>query len=169
MRVGHSRHFNLTGYKDAKQIVLLGSFNNWREDELLMNKTSGGWELDYTLGPGNYEYRFKVDGKDLADPSNPSTNINGTSWLIIDPNYTFRLTGYDKAKSVYIAGDFNDWNGGAFPMKKDGDTWIFPAHLSVGKHLYKFVVDDKWIIDPANKFWEQNEYNTGNSVVWIEK
>ena len=52
-------------------------------------------------------------------------------------------------------------------MKKEGDAWIFPVHLSVGKHLYKFIVDDKWMNDPGNPLWEQNEYGTGNSIIWI--
>jgi len=52
-------------------------------------------------------------------------------------------------------------------MKKEGDEWIFPVHLSTGKHLYKFIVDDKWMNDPDNTLWEQNEYGNGNSVLWI--
>jgi Glycogen recognition site of AMP-activated protein kinase len=54
-------------------------------------------------------------------------------------------------------------------MKRVGDEWIFNVHLYPGKHLYKFIVDGKWILDPGNKLWEQNEDNTGNSVVWMEK
>ncbi|MEO7766339.1 MAG: hypothetical protein ABIS01_02895, partial [Ferruginibacter sp.] len=169
VKIGKPRHFILTGHTDAKQVVLSGSFNNWREDELIMNKINTGWELNYTLGPGNYEYKFRVDGKWLADPSNPLTNSKETSWLIIEPNYTFHLKGFEQAKTVLVAGDFNNWNPEAFPMLKEGDEWVFSVHLSVGKHLYKFLVDKKWIIDPTNRFWEQNEYNTGNSIVWIDK
>jgi hypothetical protein len=29
-------------------------------------------------------------------------------------------------------------------------------------------VDGKWMIDPANDLWEDNEFGTGNSVLWIE-
>ena len=54
-------------------------------------------------------------------------------------------------------------------MKKEGDEWVFPVHLSVGKHLYKFIVDGEWIKDPLNKLWEQNEHRTDNSIVWIDK
>jgi 1,4-alpha-glucan branching enzyme len=133
-----------------------------------MNKTSDGWELLYTFGPGNYEYKFIVDKKWITDPANPiSSPASGNSFLIIDPNYTFRLKGFKKAKSVFLAGDFNGWDPKAYAMKKEGDDWIFPVHLSVGKHLYKFVVDDKWMNDPANPLWEQNEYSTGNSILWI--
>jgi hypothetical protein len=173
LRIGKSHLFKLNGYTEAKKVILSGSFNGWRQDELLMNKTGTGWELPYTLGPGNYEYKFQVDGKWISDPQNPLTVRNktnfGNSYLIIDPNYTFRLKGFSKAKAVYLAGDFNDWDPNLLPMKREGDDWIFSVHLSVGKHLYKFIVDGKWIIDPTNKLWEQNEYRTGNSIIWIEK
>ena len=50
-------------------------------------------------------------------------------------------------------------------MKRVGDAWVFSVHLSVGKHLYKFVVDGRWIKDPDNPLWEEND----NSVIWMEE
>jgi len=168
IRFGKPYVFKLGGFENAKQVVLSGSFNGWKQDELFMNKTSGGWELPYTLGAGNYEYKFIVDGKWITDPGNPtSSSRSGNSFLIIDPNYTFRLKGFRDAKKVFLAGDFNSWDPNAYPMKKEGDYWIFPVHLPVGKHRYKFIVDDKWMNDPDNPLWEQNEYGTGNSILWI--
>ena len=161
--------FKLNNYENAKEVRLAGSFNSWRDFELPMKKTKNGWELSYVLGPGNYEYKFWVDGKLIADPSNPSSAGNDNSLLIIQPNYTFRLKGYENAKKVMLAGDFNNWNPESFVMRKESNEWVFPLHLSVGKHLYKFVVDDKWIQDPNNKLWEHNEQGTGNSILWIDK
>ena len=170
LRIGKPYLFKLAGFNNARQVVLAGSFNRWKDDELFMTKTATGWELPYTLGPGNYEYKFKADGKWITDPANTlSAGANGNSYLIIEPNYTFRLKNFKEAKKVFLAGDFNGWNPTAYAMKKEGDDWVFPVHLSVGKHLYKYLVDDKWIVDPGNKLWEQNEYNTGNSIVWIEQ
>ena len=54
-------------------------------------------------------------------------------------------------------------------MKREGDEWIITVHLYPGKHLYKFVVDGQWIIDPGNKLWEQNENGSGNSVLWLDR
>jgi 1,4-alpha-glucan branching enzyme len=167
--LGKSYTFKLNGYENAKEVRLAGSFNNWRDFELPMKKSENGWETFYVLGSGNYEYKFLVDGKFIADPSNPSLTNNGNSLLIINANYTFRLKGYENAKRVVIAGDFNKWNPESFVMHREGNEWVFPAHLSVGKHLYKFIVDGTWIIDPNNKLWEQNEYGTGNSILWIDK
>lgn len=170
LRHGKPYLFQLNGYTDAKEVMLLGSFNQWRNFEWPMQKTPTGWELPFTLGPGNHEYKFRVDGHLIPDPSNPVTSSEtGSSYLILHPNHTFRLNGFEKAKQVYLAGEFNRWNPAAFAMEKKRDVWVFPVHLSVGKHLYKFIVDGKWIIDPQNKLWEQNEYGTGNSVLWIEK
>jgi Glycogen recognition site of AMP-activated protein kinase len=165
--MGAAHLFVLKGYTDAKRVVLMGSFNNWRNYELLMQKTDSGWILPYSLGHGNYEYVFEVDGKKVNQPGNKTAG--GNSVLIIAPNYTFRLKGYANAKNVFLTGDFNDWSPNAFAMKREGNEWILQVHLYPGKHLYKFVVDDQWIIDPANKSWEENEFGTGNSVIWMKE
>ncbi len=164
IRIGKPYIFKLSGYLNAAKVVLMGSFNNWKDNELFMNKTETGWELPYTIGPGNYEYRLKIDGKQTADSITKNNLV-----LVIAPNFTFRLKGYASARTVCVSGDLNSWNPVSFRMKKEGDEWVFNAHLNKGKHRYKFVVDGKWILDPANKLWEQNEYGTGNSVLWIEK
>jgi 1,4-alpha-glucan branching enzyme len=173
VRIGKPYLFKLDGYSGAKQVILSGSFNGWHEKELYMTKTATGWELPYVLGPGNHAYKFIVDGKWITDPINTTTAADNqeksNSYIIVAPNYEFHLKGFPNAKAVYLAGDFNDWSPNTFPMQKQGDEWIIPVHLSIGKHRYKFVVDGKWIRDPANKLWEQNEHGTGNSIIWIDK
>ena len=171
VRIGKPHTFYLKGYGTAHAVFLTGSFNDWKREELLMKKTLDGWTIPYTLGPGNYTYRYLVDGKSIPDPGNPYFQRNGgsdASYVIIEPNYTFRLHGYSTADKVYLSGDFNNWTPASLSMKRIGDEWIFSVHLSVGKHLYKFIVDGQWIIDPGNQLWEDNEYNTNNSVIWIE-
>lgn len=166
--IGEPYVFTLKGFRDAQKVMVAGSFNQWRDFELEMRRTADGWEFPYVIGPGNYEYKFIVDGKWISDPANSRTSKNdGNSWLIIEPNYTFKLKGFENAGKVMLAGDFNGWNPEAFAMKKTSEGWEFPLHLAAGKVRYKFIVDDKWILDPANKLWEQNEYGTGNSVIWI--
>lgn len=54
-------------------------------------------------------------------------------------------------KSVYVAGSFNGWSTGAWPMNVDADkrTWRRKADLSPGRHYYKFVIEGgTWITDP---------------------
>jgi len=170
IHLGKPYLFRLSGYENAEHVLVTGSFNYWRKDELYMKKTPAGWEFPYTLASGNYEYKFIVDGKEITDPSNPLIiNNNGVknSYLVLDPNYTFCLKGFPNAKEVYLAGDFNNFNPNSLVMKRSGDEWVFSVHLTKGKHIYKFIVDGQWMIDPANKQWEQNRYGTGDSVIWF--
>jgi 1,4-alpha-glucan branching enzyme len=173
-RLGQPHLFTLPGFSSARTVAVAGTFNNWQTNEWLLHKTSTGWELRYTLGPGNYQYRFVVDGKWIDDPANPLFVYSRdhhvrNAFLIIQPNYTFRLKGYPDAKEVSVAGDFNDWTPNALKMKRVGDAWVFDIHLSVGKHLYKFIVDGHWVRDPGNPLWEGKEPNNDNSVLWMEE
>jgi len=169
--LGRQYEFRLAGYENAREVLVTGSFNGWRRDELFMKKTDSGWVLPYFLGPGNYEYRFIVDHTEITDPVNPlltsTKKKDANSFLILDPNYTFRLKGYSNAKTVFLAGDFNNFSPNSLAMKHEGDEWLFTVHLTRGKHSYKFVVDGEWIRDPENKLWEQNQYGTGDSVIWF--
>jgi hypothetical protein len=53
-------------------------------------------------------------------------------------------------------------------MIKQGGRWILPIYLRPGKYTYKFIVDGNWIIDPFNELYEQNEFDTYNSVLWVD-
>jgi len=161
----------LKGFPDAKNVILTGNFNAWNTGELFMEKVAGGWQLYYVLGPGNYEYKFIVDGEWMIDPANPNTTGSGemqNSFIALKSNYIFKLDQYPAAKTVTVAGIFNGWNPDNFTMVKKDGKWIFPIYLKPGKYTYKFIVDGKWIRDPGNDLWENNEYGNGNSVLWIE-
>jgi len=169
VRLGTGHIFKLDGYANAGSVALAGSFNHWRDNELQMKKTAAGWELPYTLGPGNYEYGFKIDGKWVSGNAGSLTDDAGKAQyynLIIKPNHTFKLTGFENAKDVFIAGDFNNWSPRSYRLKRAGKEWTIDLYIDKGKHLYKFVVDGKWTLDPGNSLWEQNEFGTGNSVLW---
>jgi len=171
MGIGESYLFNLPGYKTAHKVVLSGSFNSWSTNELVMTKTPNGWQLPYILAPGTYEYKFIVDGKWITDPENPFISTAGgliNSILIFKPNYTFTLSKYLNATVILVSGSFNGWNKDGYRMYKKNGKWELPVYLKPGKYLYKYIVDGKWITDPDNKLWEENEYGTGNSVLWIE-
>lgn len=79
----------------------------------------------------------------------------------------FRLKGFANAKSVSVAGTFNDWSPGSNKMKREGDEWVLQTVAEPGKHMYKFVVDGNWILDPANKV-TGNENGHVNSIIVIK-
>jgi 1,4-alpha-glucan branching enzyme len=52
-----------------------------------------------------------------------------------------------RAKSVELAGDFNQWHPS--PMRKSVDGWWFAQiQLCHGHHQYRFLVDGKPMLDP---------------------
>ena len=170
--IGKSTLFQLNGFTTAKKVFLSGNFNDWNPDELSMERTPQGWKLDYILAPGNYEYKFVVDGKWITDPANPYSVGQGNfknSFIATRANHTFILDKYPNAKKVSVSGDFDNWNNDEHQMIKKDGKWQYSLYLSPGKHTYKFVVDGNWILDPANRLWEPNQYGTNNSVLWIEK
>jgi len=169
--IGQIYKFQLNGYLKAKKVFVAGNFNEWNPNELTLVKTPQGWALDYILAPGNYEYKFFVDGDWISDPANPfhvgTTNFEN-SFLAFKTNKTFTLDKYPNAQKVILTGDFNNWKESSFEMAKKDGKWYFPIYLSPGKHIYKFIVDGKWILDPNNRLWESNTVGTNNSVISIE-
>jgi hypothetical protein len=173
VRIGKPYIFRLDGFENAREVILVGSFNKWNAGELKLEKREGGWEIPYTIGAGNHEYYYLVDG-DRIGPKPPAgdaitknrrpLNFN----TVIAPNYTFILKGYKDAQSVCISGSFNHWSENGFPMAFENGVWKLHLNLPKGKQTYKLVVDGKWILDPGNSLWEQNEFRTKNSVLWIE-
>jgi 1,4-alpha-glucan branching enzyme len=169
--IGDSVVFRLQGYNNAREVKLAGDFNAWNPEELLMMKTVDGWELPYALGAGNFEYKFIVDGTWMPDPDNPHRRGKGmyeNSVLTNKPNFMFELDGYPEAKQVIVTGSFNGWQTDNFVMERKESKWTYSLFLKPGKHLYKFIVDGVWILDPANDLWEDNAEGTGNSILWIE-
>ncbi|MDP4281707.1 MAG: hypothetical protein Q8867_06100 [Bacteroidota bacterium] len=169
--IGDTFYFRLKGHLETNRVIVAGNFNEWNDGEMLMRRTKTGWEMPYVLAPGNYEYKFILDGTWITDPDNPYTVISGgvtNSYLTIKPNHTFILDGYTFAKKVVVTGNFSGWSPENYQMIIRDNHWVLPIHLSPGKYTYKFIVDNKWIEDPDNNQWESNEYNTKNSVLWIE-
>ena len=82
-------------------------------------------------------------------------------------NVTFVFDNKD-AKSVFVAGDFNNWDPKAGKMKKVKDG-SFRACLALtpGQHQYKFVADGIWFVDEDVKKKVQNELGTMNSIVEV--
>jgi 1,4-alpha-glucan branching enzyme len=55
---------------DAKEVHLVGSFNNWDTGKTPMKKDKKGiWKKTLSLEAGKYEYRFFVDGQWENNPS----------------------------------------------------------------------------------------------------
>lgn len=79
------------------------------------------------------------------------------------------------AKSVFLAGTFNDWDALRTPMMRDSNgEWYVDIPLPAGRHEYKFIIDGQWCCDPEkpDEYCETpdcvcNEHGTMNRVVEV--
>lgn len=86
------------------------------------------------------------------------------------PNEPVRLEfNHPTAKSVFIAGTFNDWRPDATPMFcVGGGRWIKDVTLAPGAYEYRLVVDGKWQHDPTCQQNAPNPFGGVNSVLTIK-
>jgi hypothetical protein len=171
---------------DVLKVAVTGTFNNWAKEGWTMKKVD------------KYRFRLRKKLSDFKDAPNWQFKflINGTYWAatysdikkqgilgwynIKNPNapaptaadtgnVVFRLKGYFLNKKVILAGSFNNWDEEAIQMKKVNDGWETHMTLAPGVYEYKFIVDGKWMEDPANKEKRHNQYGTFNSVLRVTK
>jgi 1,4-alpha-glucan branching enzyme len=159
----------------------------------------GVWTTDVALKPGSHQYKFVVNGSDwLTDPANPKKTPDGlggdnsvvdvaaagappatsappastapaaTTAATAGPTFSFRAPA--GARSVAVAGSFNNWSTSATAMSDaDGDgVWTSDVKLPVGTHQYKFVVNGSdWVMDPTNPKKADDGLGGENSVIVV--
>ncbi len=162
--------FKLQGFQNAKKIILAGSFNNWNEKELQMQKTASGWQLPLYLKNGTYSYKYIVDKEWILDPNStldrPDGRGNVNSMMSIGEPFYFELAQFLEAKKVVLTGSFNEWNNEELLMTKTSTGWKLPYVLASGNYEYKFIVDGNWISDPNNPIKAGNA-SDANSILSI--
>lgn len=150
-------------------------------------KTSNGWEL-IAYDEDRIVFRkplsqFGTDGDDLTKVW-MGDRIKTVDYSALDVPYgsnafkngpdigartpiRFTLKGHDEAKHVYLSGTFNNWSTLSNPMEFQNGAWTTEFPLEVGKHLYKFIVDGHWQLDPRNTRNEDDGMGNTNSVLYI--
>ena len=160
----------------------------------------GLWEMTVDLAPGRHPYKFVVDGSEwITDASAPEFEDDGfggkNSVLIVesaplvvegipaDPSLgsggevvaketavRFRFRPDGEARSVSVAGTFNDWSTSASPMHDADRDGIYEAvfRLTPGRYLYKFVADGtRWFTDQTAASFEDDGFGGQNSVLEV--
>jgi 1,4-alpha-glucan branching enzyme len=73
-----------------------------------------------------------------------------------------------QAQSVFLIGDFNEWQPTAHPMNRMPDgCWVLRLELPHGHHQYLFLVDGKPTLDPNAMGKAHNERNETVSLIAI--
>jgi hypothetical protein len=75
-----------------------------------------------------------------------------------------------QAKTVSIVGDFNGWDATKAPLTRvNSNLWTVTLPLSVGRHLYSFVVDGTWQPDPGAPRDPDDGFGHANSVKIVSR
>ena len=74
------------------------------------------------------------------------------------------------AKTVYVAGSFNEWKPENTPLVRAGNGhWVGDLAITPGRHEYLFVVDGQWLPDPNAKESVHNPFGGKNSVLVVSE
>ncbi|HSU56801.1 MAG TPA: isoamylase early set domain-containing protein [Candidatus Dormibacteraeota bacterium] len=73
-----------------------------------------------------------------------------------------------QARSVAIAGTFNNWDAKKNQLQKDGNGWKATLTLAPGRYEYRFVIDGaQWLSDPKARESTRNIYGSTNSILEV--
>lgn len=73
-----------------------------------------------------------------------------------------------QARSVAVAGTFNDWDSKRTPLRKsEGGAWKTTLSLAPGRYEYRFVIDGQWSNDPKAAESVGNAFGSTNSVLVV--
>lgn len=74
-----------------------------------------------------------------------------------------------QAQSVFLSGDFNQWDLSSHPLKRDKNgMWKISLNLNPGQYEYRFLVDGEWQNDPSCLDFVENLFGTSNCLKIVE-
>jgi 1,4-alpha-glucan branching enzyme len=75
-----------------------------------------------------------------------------------------------EAQSVFLVGDFNNWDETSHPLKKNSDgTWKINISLTPGRYEYRLLVDGAWQNDPKCMSFTPNPFGQENCILVVEE
>ena len=81
---------------------------------------------------------------------------------------TFSMPAIEGCQQLCLAGDFNEWNETATPMKQQADgSWSVTLELEPDReYQYRYLADGQtWHNDEAADGYAPNPYGSDNSLV----
>ena len=78
INIGKYVTFLLKDHNNASRVILSGSFNDWDENDIIMERNDKGyWTYRLPLPAGKHYYKFIIDGNWILDPENPVKEYDG--------------------------------------------------------------------------------------------
>lgn len=113
-------------------------------------------------------------GRDSRQTGQPQVAAVQRQLPASDTVLTFVVVAPSAAK-VSVVGDFNQWNAGATPMTRIGNSnaWSVTVPMSAGRHLYSFFTvgrdGEQWMADPYAPAAPDDGFGRANSVIIVGK
>jgi hypothetical protein len=107
-----------------------------------------------------------------SPPTSPGTPFAG-GWEIDEHGpviYVQFALNAEGARSVVVAGDFNDWSTDAGSLRDVNGDGVFRGLVAVrpGVHKYMFVVDgEEWVTDPDAERYVDDGFGMRNALLAI--
>ncbi len=172
--------------KGYKEVMIAGSFTGWEKKPCM--KEGNLWKARFKLLPGVHVYKYILDGEWKEDPKNPLKIPDGYGGynsafvltekgeIITEPFLAYRdgrvwFRFYDPhASTVYLAGNFNNWDPTSIPMIKKDGLFEVSLELGPGTYYYKFVINgERWVEDPLNPGQVPDGFGGKNSVFTLRE
>lgn len=152
----------------AKEVKTKGEFNAWNAAASEFKNEGGVFSLSLLLNPGNYQYLFVVDGKEIRDPSNNDSIDNGAGgWNSLlkierpDANKLPRLTTYKtsgQSITLQLSNPATEvtayWKNFSLPVVQKKDQLTIPIPDQATKEVRSHV-----------RVWAANETGISNDVL----
>lgn len=142
---------------NAKQVYLVGDFNNWDVTATPMKRDEKGtFYVIVELSPGRHEYKFYVDGQWIADPYNPITvGPYGNSVIQVDENGNLvpvmPTSNTPLSSMVFVNSDMRSF------LRFDRDSLDNRLRLSQNEADIKLDISAQLT---GVKLWSRLRYNT---------
>ena len=98
-------------------------------------------------------------GAQHAGSATDAPGATTVRFVIVAPN----------ASRVSLVGDFNGWDATAMPMQRvnDGDAWARDVVLESGRHVYAFIVDGAFQVDPSAPRAAEDDFGIPSSALVV--
>lgn len=152
------------GLRAGDRITALNGqgFDRIEDVLIIFSKLKFDHGLLLTVQRGAERVDLRIPAEVFASLAGPTVRQVGDAYEV-----TFKFQAPKNAKSVYLAGTFNDWKPTGHKMDGPDASGRFTTTLKLikGTHQYKFVVNgEDWHSDPTN-IHQAGLYR--NSVVWV--
>ncbi|KAK9824654.1 hypothetical protein WJX72_012101 [[Myrmecia] bisecta] len=154
---------------DGQEVSVVGSFSDWQSPiELRKSPETGDYIRCVPLAPGNYQYKYVVDGVWTTSPCEPVTS-DGQGFFnnqrLVSPTVTFHWSRKWGGSEVFVAGDFTAW-AELVPLRVDPASQDFnlSCSLTPGTYSYQFLVDGTWMTSPEVNMAPDDDGHLCNKV-----